>query len=260
MTRSTPWFKLDCRAWLDATRNLPPDVRGQYIDVLALIYDRDGPIPDDDKWMAHQLHVSPRKWRSARDTLVACGKLVSCDGRLNNPRAALEIEQRAEIRRINAENAAKRGRDVTGKTEKCFRNNDGDHRTGQRKAAYAHARDNQSHQKEESCDSENMQLGIDCDGANRPTQQLAARAASPMWRKAELGWLVEAIPKFARDDRDLRNWLANLETQYGPEALSVAIAQAKPYVEAGGVPNVQGYITGIIRKIKSAAGQHRGLQ
>jgi uncharacterized protein YdaU (DUF1376 family) len=105
-----PWFKMFAREWLEATRTLPLEVRGAYLDVLALIYERDGPVPDDDAWIAHHLHISTRRWRPIRAQLVAESKLFEVDGGLHNRRAQIEIERRANRRRINAENAANRGR------------------------------------------------------------------------------------------------------------------------------------------------------
>lgn len=260
MTRSAPWFKLDCRAWLDATRNLPPDVRGLYIDVLALIYDRDGPVPDDDRWIAHQLHISARKWRIARNVLVACGKLTVREGQLTNSRAEIEIEQRAKIRRTNAENAAKRGRNSDENPETAGKNNASDERTGQRNEGYARGRQSQSQDQEEESDLSYQDGGGD-GGAGAYAH--GARINSPMWRYHELMWLEAAIPKYARDNRELRSWLAALELTYGAEAVTAAIAKAKPRVEAGEAHNVQGYITGIIKNIPrpSTGGRaHGGLQ
>lgn len=142
MTRPAPWFKFDCRAWLDGTRGLEPELRGIYVDVLCLIYDRDGAVPDDDGWMAHQLHVSRRKWRAARDALVACGKLaVTTDG-LINKRAEFELESRAERRRINAENGAKNSRTEIENDKNTNDNSFGGKRTGKQKNLYAHAPEN----------------------------------------------------------------------------------------------------------------------
>lgn len=259
MTRSAPWFKLDCRAWLDATRNLPPDVRGLYIDILALIYDRDGPVPDDDRWISHQLHISARKWRVARNVLVACGKLTERDGKLTNSRAEIEIEQRARIRRTNAENASKRGRAVDEQQETACKNNASNERTGERNQGYARGRQSQSQDQDEDTDL-SYQDGSGDGGAGESAQ--VARVNSPMWRYQELSWLEDAIPKYARDNRELRAWLATLERTYGAEAVTAAIAKAKPRVEAGEAHNVQGYITGIIKNIPrpSTGGRAGGLQ
>ena len=107
---TSPWFKCFPRAWTRNTRSLTLEERGAYFDCLCILYETERPIPDDDKWMSHQLHVSPRRWRALRTALIAGGFLVETEGGLVNPRAMQEIEARAEQRRKNRENAVKRER------------------------------------------------------------------------------------------------------------------------------------------------------
>lgn len=262
MTRQTPWFRFDCRAWLDGTRALPPDVRGLYVDVLAIMYDRDGPIRDDDRWIAHQLHVSPRKWRAVRDVLVACGKLAVRDGTLINVRTQSELEQRAKQRRTNAENGANRARTDDENCEKPNVVSD----PCQRNGAYARGRENQSQnqnqKKTDSFDSEKTGFGFDDDddGGAGTLARIVGRAQTDLWRRDERDWLKQAVPRFVRDERGLRTWLANLEMTCGADAVTRAIAAARPYVETGDVQNVQGYITRAAQKLASGQRTVGGLQ
>lgn len=119
-----PWFKLYPDAWVRKTRTLSLEARAVYFDCLCLIYQTDGPINHDDKWMAHYLHVSPRLWRTVRDELVAGGFLIETDTGLSDRRAEEEIENRAKVRRNNSEIATNRERKRRENPEKFKENNE----------------------------------------------------------------------------------------------------------------------------------------
>lgn len=110
MKRSDPWFKCHTADYLEGTRTLTPEQRGIYMDCLCLLYEFGKPLPDDDKWMSHQLHISPRLWRSIRDALLAVGKLVKTEEGYTNPRAQSEINSRATQTRARPESASKQTR------------------------------------------------------------------------------------------------------------------------------------------------------
>lgn len=77
--------------------------------VLDLIYDRQGAIPDDPKWIAGVCGCSVRKWHVIRQKLLADGKLTDLGGTLGNKRASKEIETSSESSRKLAENGSKGG-------------------------------------------------------------------------------------------------------------------------------------------------------
>lgn len=118
MKRSDPWFKCYPADWIEATRGLTPEQRGIYFDCLCLIYQFGKALPDDDKWMSHQLHVSTRLWRTVRDALVASGKLIKTADGYTNERAESELVSRSNQARTNAEIAANRERTKREKSEK----------------------------------------------------------------------------------------------------------------------------------------------
>ncbi|MFA5952293.1 MAG: YdaU family protein [Hyphomicrobium sp.] len=89
-----PWFKCFPTDWREGTRMLSAEHRGIYMDCLCLIYERDAPLPADDKWMAHALHVSVRAWRSARIALLKAGKLTFLQDGWSNSRADEERMKR----------------------------------------------------------------------------------------------------------------------------------------------------------------------
>lgn len=98
-----PWFKCFPSDWLEGTRSLTPEQRGIYFDCLCIIYEFERPLPLDDKWMSHQLHISARLWRSVREQLVIAGKLIKTESGYVNDRALSEIETRSSRTRVEAE-------------------------------------------------------------------------------------------------------------------------------------------------------------
>jgi Uncharacterized protein conserved in bacteria len=54
-------------------RHLTLEQRGAYDTLLDLIYERGGPVPDDDRWLSGWMGVSPRRWRQIRQELFGPG-------------------------------------------------------------------------------------------------------------------------------------------------------------------------------------------
>lgn len=85
--------------------------RGAYQTILDMIYDRGGPILDDERLLAGYMKCSLRKWRTIRDELIAKRKIrITRDGLISNDRAEKEIENTAKTSRKHAENGSKGGR------------------------------------------------------------------------------------------------------------------------------------------------------
>lgn len=128
MRRTDFWFKMDPAAWLDGTRDMSAELRGVYVDVICILHVFGAPIRDDDRWFAHQLHMSTRAWRSARRGLVARGKLrvveTAIGAALTNDRVAVDIETRANRCRTNAEIAANRERTRRENRKSACENNE----------------------------------------------------------------------------------------------------------------------------------------
>lgn len=85
------WYKAEPRAFFDATRGWPNELKANYRLVLDLIYANDGALPDDERWVAGELGCDLRVWRRLKAALVERGKLYLADGRLRNPRADIEV-------------------------------------------------------------------------------------------------------------------------------------------------------------------------
>jgi uncharacterized protein YdaU (DUF1376 family) len=104
-----PWYRRYGGEFIVGTMALSLEEKGAYSLCLDLIYDLDGPIPDDARWLAGICGVSVRKWTALRERLINTGKLVEREGFLSNARADQEIENRAKTARKLAENGAKGG-------------------------------------------------------------------------------------------------------------------------------------------------------
>lgn len=104
-----PWHRRYHSDALAGMLSLSLEERGAYQTVLDLIYDRGGPIADNERLLAGYMGCSIRKWRSLRQALIDQGKLVLANGLLSNSRAEKEIENDAKTRRKLAENGSKGG-------------------------------------------------------------------------------------------------------------------------------------------------------
>jgi uncharacterized protein YdaU (DUF1376 family) len=121
-----PWHK---RYHSDALSGMLPltlEERGAYQTVLDLIYDRGGPIIDNERLLAGYMNCSIRKWRSLREALIAKRKLALVDGHLTNSRAEKEIENEVKTSRKRAENGSKGGRAKAERSENGNENNESD--------------------------------------------------------------------------------------------------------------------------------------
>lgn len=100
MATAPPAFQLYARDWLMGTRELPPEARGVYIDLLCLAWDKDGLTTDQNAIVAY-LAISPAKFR--RIWPMISDKFVDAeDGRLRNPR---QEQQRAELESLRQKRA-----------------------------------------------------------------------------------------------------------------------------------------------------------
>jgi uncharacterized protein YdaU (DUF1376 family) len=135
-----PWFKFFPTDWREGTRHLSAEVRGIYADCLALMYETDAPLPADDKWMAHQLHISVRAWRNALSVLARDGKLFPLQDGWSNSRADEERLKRRSIADQNRIIAQSREDQKREKSKNGSENNETAPRTVPREEHHVHAR------------------------------------------------------------------------------------------------------------------------
>lgn len=89
---NTHWYKRYPADFLHGTSMLSCEQKGAYSVALDLMYERNGPIPDDPRWLARMCGCSVRKWtQTLRPALIEAGKLrIQPDGRLSNGRMEYE--------------------------------------------------------------------------------------------------------------------------------------------------------------------------
>ena len=134
--------------WLAGTTELSLEEEGAYIRVCALIYSKNQPIPDNERWLAGACRVSLRKWTTLRQSLLDAGKITIEDGLIHQHRCEYELEKAAKRARKCAENGAKGGRksaEIRGISPKPLETHDTVEATAQ--ASLKHrARDSTNHQ------------------------------------------------------------------------------------------------------------------
>jgi len=118
-----PWYKRYPMDFIHGTMGLTLEEKGAYSLCLDLMYERDGPIPDDARWIAGVCGCSLRKWKAIRARLIAIGKLAAVDGQLTNGRTDKELESRANISRTRAKSGAKGGESKGGGAEQTTKPN-----------------------------------------------------------------------------------------------------------------------------------------
>lgn len=98
----------------DALAGMMPltlEERGAYNTLLDLIYDRGGPLIDNERLLAGYMNCSVRKWRQLRGDLIEKGKIsLNRDGQIINSRARKEIENQSKTHRKLIEAGSKGGR------------------------------------------------------------------------------------------------------------------------------------------------------
>jgi uncharacterized protein YdaU (DUF1376 family) len=86
------WFKFYPDDYLAGVIDLTAEEAGAYMALLALMYQRGGAIPNDDRWICGHVRLGTRAWHRVRERLCRLGKIiVDADGTLANRRVISEI-------------------------------------------------------------------------------------------------------------------------------------------------------------------------
>lgn len=119
------WYKREPSKFIGGVVGLGPDVIGAYSIILDLIYQNDGPVANDARYLGGILGCSSRKAASLIDRLIVAGKLfVNSDGEISNAKAEQVIGERQETHRERAESGAKGGRNSREAVAKQSRTDD----------------------------------------------------------------------------------------------------------------------------------------
>lgn len=110
------WFKFYPEDYLRGVLDLTAEEAGVYMALLALMYERGGAIPNDDRWICGHARLGARAWHRVRDRLCRLGKIiVDTDGTLANRRVLFEIET-AKLREENHRNISVSGGKASAKS------------------------------------------------------------------------------------------------------------------------------------------------
>lgn len=218
-----PWHKRYHSDALSGFIVLSLEERGAFQTLLDLMYDRGGPMPDNDGLLARYMGVSIRKWRSLRESLIGLGKIREDGGFLFNDRAVAEIENGSKTSRKLAENGSKGGRKKHENEKKRNENNESDENGLEKKPSISEARD----QKREpsvlaNSGSLDQQDFVGEDIPAKPKGQ-PTDAAFRDWEKAaiEKGW---PVPRLLSDQR--RRKLAARLRVHGRDGWRAALTKA----------------------------------
>jgi uncharacterized protein YdaU (DUF1376 family) len=79
--------------WLAGTSKLGPNEGWVYVQICMLIYSHNGPIRDDEKWLARLCNMHWRAFRTASEELQKLGKIRSKDGYITVKRCSEELQR-----------------------------------------------------------------------------------------------------------------------------------------------------------------------
>lgn len=102
-----PWYKRYGSDFITGTIGMTLEEKGAYSILLDLIYDRQGPVPDEPRTIAGICGCSVRKWNTIRARLIDLGKIYAHDGMISNKRADKEVKKGAKERRERSESGVK---------------------------------------------------------------------------------------------------------------------------------------------------------
>lgn len=91
-----PWIRFFPSDWLAGTRGMTAAETGIYITLIAMMYERGGPIPNDTSRIARLCGTTTAALRNTLETLIGEGKITLIDNALWNNRVGVETEIRRE--------------------------------------------------------------------------------------------------------------------------------------------------------------------
>ena len=103
-----PWFQFYPGDWLAGTRGMSVIENGVYITLIAAMYDRRGPIPNDADDIARMCGATKKQLVPALKKLVARGKLIVTDDGIWNTRVESELKSSNARRELNKKAAEAR--------------------------------------------------------------------------------------------------------------------------------------------------------
>jgi uncharacterized protein YdaU (DUF1376 family) len=116
---SAAWIKFYPSDWLSGTRGLSASETGVYITLIAMMYEREGPVQNEPKRLARQLGMTPAALEKTIDALLEQGKIVLTEQGFWKDRVEKEIKFRTEKSEAAAQSASKRWHKSEEKQGQC---------------------------------------------------------------------------------------------------------------------------------------------
>lgn len=161
------WHPRYHRDALDGMERMTLQERGAYTTLLDMIYDRAGPVPDEDRMLAGVMLVSVRAWKIVRNRLIELGKIEVVDTAhgpaLHNGRAMNELENQSKRSRKCAESGAKGGVKSAEKRSITKDFNDKPQATAKAKSKLKTETETEEGSEDKSSDAEDRVVHLDHD-------------------------------------------------------------------------------------------------
>lgn len=90
-----PWFQFYASDWLAGTRGLSAVETGIYITMIASMYDKGSPLPNDPDRLARLCGATAKQFKPAMERLIEEGKICIVDGGVWNSRVEDELKVRS---------------------------------------------------------------------------------------------------------------------------------------------------------------------
>ncbi|MDG4721606.1 YdaU family protein [Thalassospira aquimaris] len=103
-----PWFRFYPSDWLGGTRGMSATETGIYITLIANMYDRAEPLPEDFDRLARLCGTTKPALKKTLEILIEDGKIIKTDAGLWNSKVQKEIEFREEKSNRSASAAKQR--------------------------------------------------------------------------------------------------------------------------------------------------------
>lgn len=100
-----PWIRFFASDWLGGTRGMSAAETGVYITLIATMYERGEPVPEDHARLARLCGASNSAFKAILDRLVSEGKIIRVEGGLSNERVEKErvyLSEKSEVGRYAA--------------------------------------------------------------------------------------------------------------------------------------------------------------
>lgn len=122
MVNSYTWFILDGRKGM---HGMSLEEKAVYRDVLDLIYQKNGHVPDDDKFIAGWIGCDVRIWRRIKDALVAKERIYIHAGMVRDSKADVRVAKEVAMATSQRQNSLLGGLANKGKWERIKRKPNG---------------------------------------------------------------------------------------------------------------------------------------